>query len=134
MLQLTQPDGSKAFALLVGLGSRSALLRNGDARYHIPLDQLAGSWSGDFTTLWRAPPQFRSGIASNDPAIASWLRERFAAIDGDAPLTDAAMISKRLAQFQLSQGLQPDGLAGPVTLMALNRASRVPEPDLQVEP
>ncbi|MDH5338598.1 MAG: peptidoglycan-binding protein, partial [Rubrivivax sp.] len=33
--------------------------------------------------------------------------------------------------FQRAQGLKPDGLAGPLTLMQLNRAVAVPEPHLQ---
>ena len=33
--------------------------------------------------------------------------------------------------FQLAQGLPPDGLAGPMTLMRLNRSAGVDEPSLE---
>ncbi|WP_409970417.1 peptidoglycan-binding domain-containing protein [Piscinibacter sp.] len=37
----------------------------------------------------------------------------------------------RVFAFQLAQGLQPDGLAGPLTLMQLTRASGIDEPRLK---
>ena len=37
----------------------------------------------------------------------------------------------RIHQFQLNQGLTPDGQAGPMTLMMLNRAAGVQEPRLR---
>jgi general secretion pathway protein A len=46
----------------------------------------------------------------------------------DAP-TDAAW-KTQVANFQLSQGLRSDGLAGPTTFMQLNRAAGVDEPRL----
>jgi general secretion pathway protein A len=36
----------------------------------------------------------------------------------------------KLAAFQLGAGLVPDGVAGPTTFMALNRALRISEPQL----
>ena len=35
-----------------------------------------------------------------------------------------------MSTFQLSQGLKPDGLAGPTTFMQLNRATGIDEPQL----
>ena len=48
------------------------------------------------------------------------------------PPGDAALKSK-VQSFQVAQGLKPDGLAGPITLMQLNRATGVDEPRLQTE-
>jgi general secretion pathway protein A len=45
---------------------------------------------------------------------------------------DAALRSK-VQSFQVAQGLKPDGLAGPITLMQLNRATGVDEPRLHTE-
>ena len=39
----------------------------------------------------------------------------------------------RLQAFQRAQGLAPDGLAGPMTFMLLNRATGVDEPRLAAE-
>jgi general secretion pathway protein A len=112
----------------------AARLRSGKQEYTVPLHQLAGRWQGAFATLWSAPPQIRRGDTAEDGDMAGWLRQRFTVIDGTTELVDTATaINKRVAAFQVANGLQPDGIAGPVTLMALNRLSKVREPRLKVE-
>ena len=77
----------------------------------------------------------------------SWMDQRLALVDAvppangalranaaSAPSGDAALLTARVSAFQLSHGLQPDGLAGPMTLMQLNRASGISEPRLRTEP
>ena len=67
------------------------------------------------------------GPAESGPG-AQWLSEKLAAMPGapgDAPL------KMRIHAFQLAHGLEPDGLAGPMTYMQLNRATGVDEPRLQ---
>jgi general secretion pathway protein A len=39
-------------------------------------------------------------------------------------------VKARVLAFQLARGLRPDGLAGPTTLMQLNRAVGIDEPRL----
>jgi general secretion pathway protein A len=50
-----------------------------------------------------------------------------------APTRFDAALRSRLNAFQVAQGLKPDGLAGPLTLMQINRATGVDEPHLQDE-
>jgi general secretion pathway protein A len=49
-----------------------------------------------------------------------------------APPIGAERLASRVFAFQLAQGLNPDGVAGPLTLMQLNRLSGVDEPQLQL--
>ena len=42
-------------------------------------------------------------------------------------------LKSRISAFQMAQGLKPDGLAGPMTYMQLNRISGVDEPKLQAQ-
>ncbi|WP_370656063.1 peptidoglycan-binding domain-containing protein [Klebsiella pneumoniae] len=39
-------------------------------------------------------------------------------------------LTRQLQAFQASQGLQPDGRLGPITLMQVNRAAGIAEPRL----
>jgi general secretion pathway protein A len=68
---------------------------------------------------------------------ADWLALQLAAARGDArPLGanyDDAALKGWIHTFQLTQGLPSDGVAGPVTLMRLNRAVGIDEPRLQAE-
>ena len=69
--------------------------------------------------------------------ILGWAGFAPAAASQPAPPADAAAydaaLRQRVAAFQLSAGLKPDGLAGPTTYMLLNRALAVDEPRLARE-
>ena len=133
IVALQDDSGQPAYALLTGLGAQSATLRMNGVTQTISLLSLAGLWRGEFATLWRAPPGYADGRLSLESAAgAEWLATRLAALDGDAPNVRSAVtpLKTRLQTFQVAQGLKPDGVAGPVTLMLLNRAGGVVEPRL----
>ena len=70
------------------------------------------------------PQGFRETVADNPPAaLRSWMSERL-------PGTPEQPLRARVVAFQTAQGLKPDGLVGPITLMQINRASGVDEPRL----
>ena len=85
---------------------------------------------------WRAPPDYAGPIAdSRAGASAQWLARQLAAARGDARPPAAqfgeAELKAWVHAFQLTQGLPSDGIAGPVTLMQLNRAAGVEEPRMR---
>ncbi len=138
---VTLRDGStrRGFAVLVGLGDDSVTLHMQDGVRTVPLAALAAVWQGDFVTLWRAPPGYSDvDDATMPPVLADWLAPRLAARAGEAASGAAApprdaVLRAQLQAFQLAQGLKPDGRAGPMTLMMVNRASGVAEPRLVSE-
>ena len=104
---------------------------------------LAARWNGDWVTLWRPPPgrldvivsaldppPARAGAAAA-PAGAQWLAD---ALARDPEAGGAADLRTRLRAFQRAQGLRPDGLPGPQTLMALRRTVVDDEPKLSGAP
>jgi general secretion pathway protein A len=116
-----------AWVLLTALGADTATVQAVGQRWTLPLDQLAGAWRGEFATLWRTPPGW-SGTASA-PAVQGWVAGHLAQ---HRPEGTAAGLPLRdqVRAFQLVQGLPPDGVAGPVTLMRLNLVVGVAEPRL----
>ena len=140
ILTLRDEDGKPVYVLLTGLTKQSATLRTGGVSHTLPLSSLASVWRGEFATLWRTPPAWARKISDGDSGpAAQWLATHLARFEGKPPAPAAsqatmdAALKARLHAFQLAQGLKPDGLAGPVTLMLLNRATGVEEPHLQVE-
>jgi len=133
ILKLVDSRGRSAHVLLTGLSEDSATVRAGDTEQRVPLALLAQAWRGDFATFWRAPPQYRPGdVAIAGSPLGAWLGERLARLDGGAPApADDEALKARVFAFQLAHGLPPDGVAGPLTMMQLNRASGVEEPRLQ---
>ena len=135
LLTLSGAAGAPVHALLVALDHEAAELAVGDRRWRVPLDQLATLWRGEFATFWRVPAGYERPPREGDqgPAVqalaAALAAQRREAGPAPGARLDAAL-RDRLAGFQLAQGLQPDGLAGPTTFMLLNRATGVAEPRL----
>ncbi len=128
LVTLTDPLGRSSTVLLTAVSAQDVTLRLGDREQVLPLAALARDWRGEFGTLWRAPPGYREGqlITAEDGSVSRWLAERLTPVDGGS----RRPLEERIVAFQLTQGLAPDGLAGPQTLMQLNRAAGVDEPRL----
>ncbi len=138
VLTLYDDAGKPAYAVLVGLTNQSASLRAGGVTQTVGLLALSRQWHGEFATLWRAPQGYQSQMTSGQasPAV-NWLAVQLAKVHGEvqpvgAQKLDAALQAK-VSSFQLAHGLKPDGKAGPITLMQLNRVAGVDEPRLQAD-
>ncbi|WP_367067403.1 AAA family ATPase [Oryzisolibacter sp. LB2S] len=117
-------------------GDMATLEGEGGARQQVPVADLAPLWRGEIATLWKAPANLPPGESvTTSAAGAAWLERRLTA--AGTPAADARgqkpeqRLRARIHAFQLSQGLTPDGQAGPLTLMMLNRAAGVQEPRLR---
>ncbi|HSV68721.1 MAG TPA: AAA family ATPase [Methylibium sp.] len=126
LLTLQGVDGASVYALLTALDGERAQLQAGAAVRSVRVADLEVLWAGDFATLWRAPAGY-AGQAIDDRGdpLAGWVLQR---LDRVAPGTGE--LRDRIVAFQRRHELAPDGIAGPATLMALNRASGVDEPRL----
>jgi general secretion pathway protein A len=132
IVSLRDAEDRPIYALLTGLGPQTATLRSGDVTQTVSLVSLATVWRGDFATFWRTPPGYAGtlvGPASG--AAGDWVRAQLGTLNGKPLPAGPAAWKTQVSAFQRSQGLDPDGLAGPTTFMQLNRATGVDEPRLQ---
>ncbi|GAA4012967.1 ExeA family protein [Actimicrobium antarcticum] len=132
ILTLRDDDDKPYYAVLTGVGASAVTLQIDGVSDTVNLDSLARRWDGEFSTLWRGPEQFRKLIMQGDrgPAV-DWVAVRLARVDrSPPPSTDAVYDEPRIRRFQLAQGLSPDGVAGPQTLMRLATAAGSDEPRL----
>ncbi|MBT9511481.1 MAG: AAA family ATPase [Acidovorax sp.] len=134
-------EGDVAVSVMLrGLDADTATLEGAGHTLRVPVAELAQVWRGDIATLWRTPPGMPDkGDIADTSAGAAWLDKQLAtpAAGGAAgsgvggrPATPAVRQS-RIQRFQLAQGVTPDGRAGPLTLMLLNRVNGVSEPRLR---
>jgi general secretion pathway protein A len=136
---LTLRDGSNrpAYAYLTGLSTQNATLRVAGSAKSVALVSLADYWRGEFATYWRSPPGYSGTITDSKGPSARWLALQLATARGDprpiAGRLDDASLKAGIHAFQLTQGLPSDGVAGPITLMQLNRVIGVDEPHLKTE-
>jgi general secretion pathway protein A len=144
ILTLYAPGEKPVYALLTGLTPEAALVKIDGVTHTVALPTLAQTWAGGFSTLWRLPVDMPdASLTSNSPvSIASnlWLGNRLGQSLGFGQTLAAdrlkrneleTAVSSRIVSFQLAQGLPPDGKAGPMTLMQLNRGIGLSEPRLQ---
>ncbi|MDP4299297.1 ExeA family protein [Leptothrix discophora] len=136
LIRLPAENGSFTLAMLLGLDEQQALLQVPDGRLRVPLTRLASQWRGDYLTLWRAPDGYlSSGAGLPSAPLQAWLDTSLQRLPGIAEIASGnspdARVQARLQAFQVTQGLQPDGKVGPITLMRLNQATGVAEPRLE---
>ncbi|KQV49208.1 peptidoglycan-binding protein [Pelomonas sp. Root1217] len=136
LLTLQRPGQPAALAALVALDAQHATLVVDGTPRRVALPELAGAWRGEFTTFWRVTPGYAER-AENIVPLRNWLATQLAKVPGSAPSAPASAptpgwpeLSRQVQAFQASQGLQPDGRVGPITLMQVNRAAGIAEPRL----
>ena len=127
--------GVQRHVLLVALGTAGAGLQVGEQVHIVSLVALGRRMPGRFLTLWRAPPDFRATLKPGERgADVDWVAARLAVVNNygkpePGRQYDAAL-AREVRTFQAAQGLPADGIVGPKTMMALNGATGVPEPQL----
>ena len=137
ILTLQAGDGAPVYAVLTGLSDQSATLLVAGRPHSVRLVSLVALWRGDFATFWRPPPGYSPGLRGEGagPALAQ-LGRQLALLDGAPqsaaaapPVLDAAL-RERIQAFQRAQGLEPDGLPGPMTFMQIDSATDASVPRL----
>ncbi len=136
VLQMADDRGVEFFATLTALGPSSASFVVGSKSMTVALGALASQWSGYYSLLWRVPPAMQKLVRQGDrgPAV-EWLSRQLAQVQGRVastnkePVFDDALVNQ-VKQFQLAQGLIPDGTVGPQTLVRLASAADQTAPKL----
>ncbi|MFO7640291.1 MAG: AAA family ATPase [Candidatus Competibacteraceae bacterium] len=132
LLRLRAPDGAAGQALLRALTEEGATLEIAGQTVAVSLAQLTPLWTRNYLLLWRAPIDQRVLGPGATGAEVLWLRQRLALGTGE-PLSEPvsevfdAALAAQVRDFQRARGLQPDGLAGPRTLVLLNGLASEPD-------
>lgn len=137
LMRLLSADGKEYSVTLTALNRQTATLMVAGEEQRVSLNDLANAWFGQFVVMWNAPPDFNGHMLLNQhgPAVI-WLRQAMETIDGirdnGSDVFDAAL-AVRIRAFQLTEGIQPDGLVGPLTVIRINLHSSKSLPRLVTE-
>jgi general secretion pathway protein A len=112
------------YAVLTAMDDMSATLIIAGRTQRVSLASIAPLWSGNYALLWSSPPGTKTGIGedAHGPAVM-WLRDSLAraqGVDANGPARFDKELANRIRAFQLAEGIAPDGVAGPLTLIRLN--------------
>ena len=136
VLLLRDGQGREFHAMLGALDDKSAGFTLGAQTRAVAIGALAAQWSGQYTLLWRVPPDAHDNIQSGERGRAvAWLSRQLAqaqgrkAEPGQDVLFDQVVL-RQVKQFQLAEGLIPDGVVGPRTLLHLAAVADTTAPKL----
>ena len=127
ILRLFNGRGESVYALLSELQQQQARIQvQGETRW-VRRDLLDDFWLGEYALLWQPPPfQSRRVEPGQSRDRDSWLRRAIS----ESGVSTQGDLSDQVMRFQRQQGLVPDGIPGPVTLIRMNQVLDVPGPRL----
>ena len=136
VLSLINSKGQTIYVAVTQIsGNMASIHINGDTA-NLKLDDLETRWFGDYTLLWRPPPNYNGAIAPGSSGKeVTWVANLLAAATGQ-PLPAQNMMTyddplvEQIKQFQLKMGLVSDGIVGAQTLIFLNSAAGLGVPKL----
>ncbi|MGC1403063.1 MAG: peptidoglycan-binding protein, partial [Thermodesulfobacteriota bacterium] len=137
---LTLRDKKKTpyYATLTSLGEKTATLAIGLESRTVDLPELAQCWSGEYLLFWRLPPEYgKSQLrpGGRGPLVA-WVQKHLELAQGRTVSNkpkeeyDREMVNQ-VKEFQAANGLKPDGIVGPKTIMPLTAFIKDGEPVLR---
>lgn len=136
VLKLQDDRGQEYYAALIALNTETAVMHVGQEKRQVPMSEISRYWLGDFTVIWKVPADYHGEIRPGDrgPAVR-WLAARLASLrDGNPSGKPSGIydpgLQKQVKRFQLAEGLRPDGIVGPQTVIMLSASSPEGGPSL----
>jgi general secretion pathway protein A len=138
ILTLYADDGDPFHVVMASLVDDKAIFIADDTQYEMALTAITSRWFGEYLLLWQRPP-FQSKLlqpgAKGDSV--DWLAETLQELGGYEATGQEVRLEGTLLgsfkRFQFSNGLTPDGVLGPMSLIHLNNARKVPGPRLSLQ-
>ncbi|GAA5191689.1 AAA family ATPase [Ferrimonas gelatinilytica] len=134
VIGLLDEKNHRRYAALLGHRDGRWLLQMGEQQFWLDQDAFLHRFNGRYTLLWQPPQGLPALIGPNAPLTQiQWLENRLAPLQNRRPRLmqgfDLAL-DQAVREFQQSQGLRTDGLAGRQTLEWLSFLGRQEGPRL----
>ncbi|HID82772.1 MAG TPA: AAA family ATPase [Chromatiales bacterium] len=125
VLEITDQQNNRHQILLSAIQGENAEIIIDGEKQNVTVNELLYAWNGDFLLFWRLPPDGSKIVRpeSSGESIA-WLHKQLDSVLGNASEQAASRhfgknLKQKLIEFQTMAGLNPDGVAGPQTLIKL---------------
>lgn len=138
VLKLYDDVNQEQYIALLSIDGKTAHIVIADKVQDVPLSQIAFYWKGEFSMLWRFPPGYEELITPGYAGeVVVWLSQVMDEIERSPQRNatsyyDPALVN-RVKQFQLSQGLEDDGVVGVKTLIHINQVRGSMAPELETK-
>lgn len=136
VLSIYDGAGNVYYATLVELDGEQVVIDFAGEQQKISLQQLEKFWHGEFVLLWNKPPGYELIIKPGyEGEEVRWITRKLNQIDQSVALPETSVyrpeLVEKIIEFQLSQGIEADGIVGINTLIHLNNATGVSAPLLE---
>jgi general secretion pathway protein A len=128
--------GQIFYATLSTVTSNSATFICADTVQTISITDLITQWQGEFSLLWQPPAGYQSAVTPGEKGpIVLWVEQQLALLyqrtaSNNPKLTLTGLLLDEVKQFQEEQGLNADGIVGPITIIHLNNKLSTSQPQL----
>ena len=135
VLTLYDDDGSPFHVVLSGLEDDRAHFIAGTTHRELALSAITSRWFGEYLLLWQRPPFEHMLLKPGQKGDAvRWLANTLQQLElyestGREMRLEGTLLGA-FKHFQFSKGLTPDGVLGPMSLIHLNTARKLPGPRL----
>jgi len=139
VLVLVNDRGQPLYATIKKVVKNRATLEINGESNTILISDLESRWFGDFTLIWKKPPEYHNPIMPGSlENSVMWMAEKLDKVYGTSFSFTSGMsydrrVVKKLKEFQLRSGLIADGIAGEQTLIHLNTATENNIPRLNTQ-
>ncbi len=122
LVRIKNANGAYRPALITGRNKNGVTIVTPAATRRMSYADLARRWDGQFTIFWQPPPGYRHPLKNGDsgPGV-TWLRRILTpGRNGDF----APDLGEKIKKIQKEHMLSADGIAGPETIVVINRFRR----------
>lgn len=137
ILTLYGDNGEPFHVVIAGLGKDAALFVAGESKYELSLSVLESRWFGEYLLLWQRPDLGAKLLQPGSKGVGvDWLANILEELGMYTVTGKEERLEGRLLgafkSFQFNNGLTPDGVLGPMTLIRLNSARNLGGPSLDL--
>lgn len=119
VLTLVNDYGEKLYLGLLAVEGQDALIAHQGQRYWVTLDEVDRYWLGEYSIIWKLPPYKSNIISPGQKKEEAWLRTNLAKLTKYRAFKSESL-EQQIKYFQTSAGLEPDGIAGSMTIIHIN--------------
>ncbi|MFZ3136676.1 MAG: AAA family ATPase [Thermodesulfovibrionales bacterium] len=137
VLRMLDDKGQEFYATLTALEAQTATCIVNNETRTIDLKELEKKWTGEHILLYKTPENYKGTMyPGHKGSEVDWLDKQLSVVQGRKhqtrknPVYDEKLVGL-VKQYQLSEGLEPDGVIGSQTIIHLNNATGTDEPVLK---
>jgi len=128
VLKLFDKEGTVFYAALLSMEPMYASLVIAEQEISVDIRDIENQWLGDYYVIWKTPPEYNYALMPGaEYSAVTWLSRQLSIINNkDTAVPETTIFSNEMASevkaFQLANGLVPDGIIGPHTIIHINTA------------